>query len=278
MTTVLIPVVLAAGLISDWGPKARAEDAAKPDQAAHSGRHIALSDPPPFFLHGEQPGEQDQPLGSVECPGFLFRNSFEPGQLDTILQTGFERPEQAIGRRIRYVTAAGYIIRVDRHTISIQDPLEMNKIEHWGDPHENLNGKHIKDWAGMPGWDGSRRTILMDGGAKLTMESAGAQGLVLFTSIYDGQQNLQIANTSNTILHHGMDAADTAARDAAQHDGESARFSTDPVTAMAWYDNVYNEDANFTIVPFAVPLGSTGGCANPRQTHDYFDDPRLPNT
>jgi len=23
-----------------------------------------------------------------------------------------------------------------------------NKVEHWGDPHENLNGKHIKDWQG----------------------------------------------------------------------------------------------------------------------------------
>jgi len=25
---------------------------------------------------------------------------------------------------------------------------EKNKVEHWGDPHEYLNGKHIKDWAG----------------------------------------------------------------------------------------------------------------------------------
>lgn len=23
-----------------------------------------------------------------------------------------------------------------------------NKVEHWGDPHEYLNGKHIKDWEG----------------------------------------------------------------------------------------------------------------------------------
>ena len=23
-----------------------------------------------------------------------------------------------------------------------------NKVEHWGDPHENLNGKHLKDWKG----------------------------------------------------------------------------------------------------------------------------------
>lgn len=33
------------------------------------------------------------------------------------------------------------------------DPHEnlngKNKVEHWGDPHENLNGKHIKDWEGI---------------------------------------------------------------------------------------------------------------------------------
>ena len=23
-----------------------------------------------------------------------------------------------------------------------------NKVEHWGDPHEYLNGKHLKDWEG----------------------------------------------------------------------------------------------------------------------------------
>ena len=26
--------------------------------------------------------------------------------------------------------------------------LQKNKIEHSGDPHEYLNGKHIKDWEG----------------------------------------------------------------------------------------------------------------------------------
>lgn len=154
----------------------------------------------------------------------------------------------------------------------------MNKVEHWGDPHENLNGKHIKDWAGMAGWDGARRTMLMNGGAKVTMESAGPQGVTLLTSIYDGQQNLQIDNTTNAILHHGFDAVDTAAREAAQYDGETARFTIDTATGMAEHKNVYNEDATFTVVPFDVLLGTTGGCANPRQTHDYFDDPRLPNT
>lgn len=271
----LTPAVLAAGLLSGISPAA---DAATPDQAAKPGRHIALSDPPPFFLRGEYPGGQALPLGSTECPSFLFRSSFDPGQLDAILQTGFERPEQTVGPRIRYVTAAGYIIRIDTHRISIEDPLGRNKVEHWGDPHENLNGKHIKDWAGMAGWDGSRRSILLDGGSKLTMEATGAQGVVRFTSIYDGEQNLHIANTTNTILHHGKDAADTSARDEAQHDGETARFTTHPVTAVALYDNVYNEDPNFILVPYDIQLGSTGGCASPQQVKDYFDDPRLPHT
>jgi hypothetical protein len=30
----------------------------------------------------------------------------------------------------------------------IKDPNGKNTVQHWGDPHENLNGKHIKDWQG----------------------------------------------------------------------------------------------------------------------------------
>ncbi len=53
---------------------------------------------------------------------------------------------------------------------------------------------------------------------------------------------------------------------------------TDANTGVANYDNIYNEDADFQIVLFNVPLGVTGGCANPNQVQDLFDDPRLAHT
>ncbi len=44
---------------------------------------------------------------------------------------------------------------------------QKNKIEHSGDPHEYLNGKHIKDWAGK---------------IRLTIESMPEEDLVLVFS------------------------------------------------------------------------------------------------
>lgn len=204
-----------------------------------------------------------------ECPAFVFRNDFEPGVLSQ---------EGGSGTLIIYVTSGGYRIRVDRHTIIVADPTGRNRIEHWGDPHENLNGKHIKDWAGAPGWDGSQRSILLHDGSKITMTATGAQGLVGQTSIYDGRTHVQIDNITNTIVHHGTDPVDTQTRDDAQHDGETALFESSAVTGVATYSNIYNEDATFDRIEFDRPLGASGGCANPNQVNDYFDDPRLGHT
>ncbi len=33
-------------------------------------------------------------------------------------------------------------------SVTITDPAGKNSVQHWGDPHENLNGKHKKDWEG----------------------------------------------------------------------------------------------------------------------------------
>ena len=74
--------------------------------------------------------------GSRKCPGFA--DGFESGGL------------------VWYESSGGYCIGIMR-TITIVDPLRMNTVQHWGDPHENLNGKHIKDWGGAEGWDGRRR-------------------------------------------------------------------------------------------------------------------------
>lgn len=265
------PAVMAVCFLIVGLPAAHAEQAIKDDQPAKSGQHIALWDPPPAFVRGPHDSAMQVYLGTSDCP-VVFRDSFDRGSLwqEGIFRTGFELPPEPAGTRIRYITQSGFLVQIDKYTITIQDPWAMNSYQSWGDPHENLNGKHIKDWGGLAGWDGSRRTILIDGGAKVTMDSAGPTSVVRLTSIYDGQQNMQIDNATNTILHQGIDAADTTAREAAQYDGETARFTVDTVTGIALFDNVSNEDSNFTVVPFAVPLGSTGGCANPGQVNDYF--------
>lgn len=197
-------------------------------------------------------------------------------------QSGMPVQVNGPGTPLDYRSFGGYTIKIDRHTLTVTDRYGRNTVQHWGDPHENLNGKHIKDWGGAPGWSENRRSLVLGDGSKLTLSSQGAHGVVTSTAIYDRGHNTQFDNTSNTVAHHSADPIDTAVRDAEQFDGETAAFSTDPDTVEASYDNRYNEtfddDGNPVVVPVNRPLGTTGGCANPNQVNDLFDDPRLGHT
>jgi hypothetical protein len=176
------------------------------------------------------------------------------------------------GKPIEYKTSGGYTIKVDKHTITITDPQGKNKVEHWGDPHENLNGKHIKDW------EGKQRTILLEDGTKITMTAQGPQGVTESMSIYDGRQNVQINNNKNEITHHSMNPWDTAIRERQQYDGETAIFRTNNRTGVATYSNIYTQDSSFNITRSYQQLGTTGGYANPNDVRDFYDDPRLGHT
>lgn len=267
----ILPAILLASTCA-WADDAEPALNNTGNGTAASGiPHMDVNDPPPFeIITLSTTGMQDEPQGTpAACPPFVFRNGYESG---TLSQTG------GPGTTIRYLTSGGYLVQVQLHTITLQDPIAKNQIQHWGDPHENLNGKHIKDWAGAAGWDGTRRTIMLGDGTKVTMDSAGAQGVVLTTSIYDAGQNVQIANSTNTIVSQGVDATATAVLDDAQHDGETSQFVTHLTTGVATYSTIYNEDDEFVVVPFSVTLGISGGCANPNNVADYFDDPRLGHT
>lgn len=187
---------------------------------------------------------------------------------------GFE----GVPPQVLHVTSGGYAVRVSAHTVTITDPLGHNTVQHWGDPHENLNGKHIKDWGGGPQWAGMHRTLLLGDGSKITMQAQGPHGVTEWTSIYDGHNHLQIDNCRSEIAWRGSDAIETENLEQAQHDGEAATFDTDTQTGVATYSNLYNEDESFNRVETPQPLGTTGGYANPNQVNDLFDDPRLGHT
>lgn len=176
------------------------------------------------------------------------------------------------GKPMQYKTSGGYTIKVDKHTITVTDPQGKNTVEHWGDPHENLNGKHIKDW------ETKQRSIILGDGTKITMTAQGPQGVTESMSIYDGRQNVQIDNNQNKITHKSMNPWDTMYRERSQHDGETAIFRTNNRTGAATYSNVYTQDENFGINRQYTQLGSTGGYKNPNQINDFYDDPRLGHT
>lgn len=193
-------------------------------------------------------------------------------------EDGFEPVPRPFPPPVQLSTSGGYRIVVNMHAVTIIDPIGLNKVEHWGDPHENLNGKHLKDWAGHPAWDGTRRTIELGDGSRITLEASGEQGVVLLTSLYDGARNVQVDNCRNRIAHTSDDPVDTATREQQQYDGEIASFTTDAASGVATYRNLGNEGADFEYVATPQLLGTTGGFANPNNVRDFFDDPRLGHT
>lgn len=171
------------------------------------------------------------------------------------------------GKPVEYTTSGGYKIKIDKHDIFITDPTGKNTVKHHGDPHEELNGKQIKDW------QGKQRTVVLGDGTKITMTADGPQGVTLGTSIYDGRQNIQIANADNKVTHHSFNSLDTLLRDLRQHDGETASFRTNG-NGTGIYNNIYNEDADFGITRLYQKLARAKG----GNVEDLFDDPNLAHT
>ena len=88
-------------------------------------------------------------------------------------------------------SGGGYIVFEVGGAINIRHRDYPNfEIQFWGGQkyhtfdHENLNGKHIKDWLG------DRRTILFPDGAKMTLVVAGTgqDRRAVSLTIYDGPQ------------------------------------------------------------------------------------------
>lgn len=178
-------------------------------------------------------------------------------------------------------TGGEWRVEVDKHTITVSRLLIGGtlKWEVWGDPHENLNGKHIK------GWEGRYRSLLLQDGTKVTMWADGPQKVVEKTSIYDGPQSHEIGNVANEVRHSCINTAVAQQRDAQEADGEVAHLTIQrsPASAIGglFVANIYTEnpDGVGEIVWEFVPLGETGEVdINPKQTNDFYDDPRLKST
>ncbi|MBN9429892.1 MAG: hypothetical protein J0H09_25660 [Burkholderiales bacterium] len=189
---------------------------------------------------------------------------------------------------LTYVTRSGEsTIKIDRHTITVTRTVSWAGGQSgftwqvWGDPHENLNGKHIKDWLGL------RRTLLLSDGTKITMHADGPDRVVHTTSIYDGPQSHQIGNTTNLLRHSCVNTAVAQQREAQEYDGETVHLTLLPqpgsVVGGLFAINIYDEQpvagggTSWQFVP--TPLGETGaGDLNPNQVNDLYDDPRLGHT
>ena len=195
------------------------------------------------------------------------------------------------GHPISYVSRSGnWEIKVDHSTVTVTryTQCQGSTIQSWGHPHENLNGKHIKDW------DTDRRTLLLDDGTKVTMHADNPQGVVHKMTIYDGPISIELNNDTNTVVSQSADPVVARQRDEAEADGETgyARYMPNNAPgAIGYFDfrNVYNQTSTgpapqCLVAPvdascINVPLGTTGDFyLNPSQVNDLYDDPRLAHT
>lgn len=186
------------------------------------------------------------------------------------------------GGGYRLTTTGGWTILINGTTLTITNPSGRDNYEMWGSGsggtgHENLNGKHIKDNMG------GARTILLPDGTIVTVLLSTVPGTNTINSfsIYDGDQSHRLTSSPdgngnpNTVI---MSAGLRRAGERAEADGETCRILDTP-TGM-YYENIYIQsvpDAQ-PVPQEAVPLGRTGGPANPNQVNDYYDDPRLSYT
>ncbi|MBI3928709.1 MAG: hypothetical protein HY319_24425 [Armatimonadetes bacterium] len=186
---------------------------------------------------------------------------------------GGELHQDGKGKPIEYTTSGGYKVRVDGHDVIVTDPTGKHEVKHWGDPHENVDGKHIKDW------EGKQRTIVLGDGTKLTMSATGPQGVVTNTSIYDGDQNIQIDNEHNEITHRSFNPWDTRSREYYQHDGETALMVPDRNGGLI-YSNLYTQDERLGVRPNFKDLAASPMPRwwRPHFVRDFYNDPRLLNT
>ncbi len=153
------------------------------------------------------------------------------------------------------------------------------EIQLWGDrisstvnfEHENLNGKHIKDW------QAGRRSIIFPDGAKITLSNeAGYRSPSKSISIYDGSE-VHRFNTTCAVLEYSSGTARDIARrlDELEADGETGAFElTD--TGLLFF-NMYDEKSPGNKEEGRYNLGEIFR-NEPNQINDYFDDPRIGHT
>lgn len=179
--------------------------------------------------------------------------------------------------KFRLTTAAGWTMMNDGSTFTLTDSTGTITYQAWGDGniHENLNGKHLKDWFG------STRTIVIPGDTMFTLTSAYDPALNRTTlktiSIYDADQSHRIDAQAKVVL---MSELLTRLGETAEADGETSRFWN--TGTGGFLETIYTQlpaDNDGQPRPQqSIPLGTTGGPASPNQVNDLIDDPRLGHT
>ena len=182
---------------------------------------------------------------------------------------GGQLQQKGAGKPITYNTSGGYKVNVNGHTVTITDPSGKNTVKHWGDPHENVNGKTIKDW------EGKTRSLVLGDGTKITMNADSPQGVIKNMSIYDQNQAINIDNNKNQVTGVSFNPMQSAMQEAYQPDGETSYVGYNNKGNFI-YRNIYTQDKNLGVTSNNKLLAKSHDTFwRGHHTHDYYNDPRL---
>jgi hypothetical protein len=133
---------------------------------------------------------------------------------------------------------------------------------------EIFNGTHIKNR------HGSRRSIILPDGAKVTIAANSEEGDLSWVSIYEGNESHRI-NVICGVDHSSLDYEEAQQFDNSEADGETGTLSLTIIFIQ--FINLYSEKTLTDKIMYREQLAQAK-FATPSEVTDYYDDPRLPNT
>jgi hypothetical protein len=178
----------------------------------------------------------------------------------------------------QYKTSGGWVIDInffDRITFSHPN-YPGNSLELSGAPggsfttarEEIFNGTHIKNR------HGSRRSIILPDGVKVTMAARGEEGDLIWVSIYEGNESHRI-NAICGVDHSSLDYEEAQQMDNNEADGETGLLSLTIIFMQ--FTNLYSEKTLTDKIMY-IELLAEAKFAIPAEVTDSYDDPRLSDT
>jgi hypothetical protein len=143
---------------------------------------------------------------------------------------------------IIFTTLTSWTVEIAGGTVTVKPPTSTGaNLQYTARGNRDLLGTQD-----LRAWAGDRRTVLLPGGAKLTMRGTASQ--LQSIALYDGDESHEVNVATQTILHSQISASIATTRDTGEFDGESGHLILRPgSTARDVYmflANLYTQGAN----------------------------------
>ncbi len=165
----------------------------------------------------------------------------QPAQPAVILPVG-RLTQAAAAAPIVFTTLSNWRVEIAGGNVTVKPPTTTgaNLLYTSRGTRELLGTQELRSW------NGDRRSLLLPGGAKLTMRATGSQ--LLSIALYDGDESHEVNVATQTILHSQISASVATTRETAEYDGETGHMILRPFPTVAsenvFLANLYTQGVN----------------------------------